>query len=631
MKLNFTNVSEDIRFALSEGLKELGFACAKEGTEVRLCRGEKGVHVYGAAAGPWTLEYADRSAFMRGLGLLSRYIRKGEAFDVSETPAFETLGPMVDCSRNAVMKPARVKDLIRTTALLGFNAMMLYTEETYEVPEEPYFGHLRGRYTQEELRDLDAYAASLGVELIPCIQTLAHLGAMLQWPAYQELRDWDDILNLALPRTYELLDHCIRSARSCFRSKRIDIGMDEAYLLGRGRYLEKMGYHDSSEIMLEHLKKVVALCKKYDFAPRMWSDMFFRMCNEKHDYYSEDTVITEEVKAIVPPEVTLIYWDYYGDDRRKYDRMLDNHEKFNNPTAFAGGVSCWYGLVPLNYFSINSARVAMAAARAHAVKEVYVTMWGDNGAQCSMFSALPTLVCYAENCWNGRSDDENLSEAMAAVTGASYRSFMDFEKLMDLGGRTNFGITALYPTRYMLYQDVLQGKFDRHVPDGADEFFAKEALRLQKEADEAPEKYRYLYDTIAALADVLSVKAELGKKLYAAYHAGERSELSRLAEKVIPAAVEKVGTLHRVFRKQWMKDNSAFGFEVHDIRFGGLQARLLAAKTAVQEYLNGDTERIEELEAERLPYDPEEPDNGHGGILGSYMNQWALMVTQNGI
>ncbi|MBQ6551562.1 MAG: beta-N-acetylhexosaminidase [Lachnospiraceae bacterium] len=631
MKINFTNLSEDVRFAVSEGARELGFTLSADGTEVRLDTIEEGVHLRGSADGPYTLGYANISALMRGLGLLSRYAGKGEAVDVRETPSFDTLGPMVDCSRNAVMKPECVKDFIRLTAVMGFNAMMLYTEDTYEVPGEPYFGHLRGRYTQAELRDIDAYAAKLGVELIPCIQTLAHLSAILQWPAYGGLRDWDDILDLALPRTYELLENCIRSARESFRSKRINIGMDEAYLLGRGHYLDKKGYRDSSEIMLEHLDKVVELCKKYDFAPRMWSDMFFRMCNESHEYYAEDSVITEHVKSIVPPEITLIYWDYYGDDRQKYDRMLDNHLKFNNPVAFAGGTSCWYGLVPLNRFSVNSALVAMAAARAHDIREIYVTMWGDNGAQCSMFSTLPTLVCYAENDWNGRTDEENLSAAMKAVTGASYESFMDFEKLMDLGDRTNLGKTALYPTRYMLYQDVLQGKFDCHVPDDASAHFMSEAKRLVSEREDAPEQYRYLYDSYIALARALTLKADLGKKLKAAYDAHDTKALKELCDDVLPETAARVRTLLRVFRTQWMKDNKPFGFEIHDIRFGGLMARLESARETVRAYLNGEIARIEELEEPRLPYDPDEPDNGHGGILGNYLNLWAQMVTQNGI
>ncbi|MBP5184946.1 MAG: family 20 glycosylhydrolase, partial [Lachnospiraceae bacterium] len=254
MKLLFENVGEDIAFALAEGAKELGFeavckdatgderACksvpgvevafenakgAGESDAVRVVKAVKtgeGLRVFGDEKGPWTLEYSSTGAFLRGLGLLKRYGVPGKAFDVAETAAFGTVGTMLDCSRNAVMKPESLKRFIRMTALMGFNAIMLYTEDTYEVPGEPYFGHLRGRYTCEELRDIDAYAEKLGVELIPCIQTLAHLKAILRWPVYSGLSDWDDILNLALPETYELIEKCIRTASECFKSRRINIG-----------------------------------------------------------------------------------------------------------------------------------------------------------------------------------------------------------------------------------------------------------------------------------------------------------------------------------------------------------------------------------------------------------------------
>ena len=87
------------------------------------------------------------------------------------------LGTMLDCSRNAVMTVDAVKTWIGITAQLGYNTLMLYTEDTYEVGEEPYFGYARGRYSKAELKDIDAYAAAKGMELIPCIQTLAHLNA----------------------------------------------------------------------------------------------------------------------------------------------------------------------------------------------------------------------------------------------------------------------------------------------------------------------------------------------------------------------------------------------------------------------------------------------------------------------
>ena len=53
------------------------------------------------------------------------------------------------------MKVETVKFMMRKMALMGQNAFMLYTEDTYEIEGRPYFGYMRGRYTKDELRELD--------------------------------------------------------------------------------------------------------------------------------------------------------------------------------------------------------------------------------------------------------------------------------------------------------------------------------------------------------------------------------------------------------------------------------------------------------------------------------------------
>ena len=118
----------------------------------------------------------------------------------------KTLGIMLDCSRNAVMRPEKVKEFAALIQSMGYNMLQLYTEETYEVENEPFFGYMRGRYSMEEIRDIDAYCRSIGVELIPCIQTLAHLGHLNRWNDYSEHFDCMDILLVGDPRVYELID-----------------------------------------------------------------------------------------------------------------------------------------------------------------------------------------------------------------------------------------------------------------------------------------------------------------------------------------------------------------------------------------------------------------------------------------
>ena len=178
------------------------------------------------------------------------------AEDFAETARFDMLGVMVDVSRNGVLTPDAVKALLRRCALMGLNMVMLYTEDTYEVPGEPFFGYLRGRYTQEELHDLDDYAAALGIEMVPCIQTLAHLEQILQWPAYREYRDTHGVILAEEERTYELVEKMIAAATAPFRSKRIHLGMDEAHGIGTGRYRQRHGEKRPFDILNEHLARV---------------------------------------------------------------------------------------------------------------------------------------------------------------------------------------------------------------------------------------------------------------------------------------------------------------------------------------------------------------------------------------
>ena len=69
------------------------------------------------------------------------------------------LGVMLDCSRGAVYTVEALKKYIDVLAKMGYNSLQLYTEDTYEIKEEPYFGYMRGRYSADELRLLDFYAA----------------------------------------------------------------------------------------------------------------------------------------------------------------------------------------------------------------------------------------------------------------------------------------------------------------------------------------------------------------------------------------------------------------------------------------------------------------------------------------
>ena len=221
---------------------------------------------------------------------------------MKEKICFDKFGVMIDCSRNAVMNVSAFKKMADILSSLGYNTIRLYTEDTYEVDGEPYFGYLRGRYSKAELREMDAYAAERGVELIPCIQTLAHLATTLRWPCYSGMVDCRDIMMAGEDSTYALVEKMVAHMARCLRSRRINIGMDEAYMIGLGKYREKHGIRPAADIMLEHVERVMDICRKYGYAPMMWSDMFFHMA--AGGYTGEENAIPQEVIDRVPPEMT---------------------------------------------------------------------------------------------------------------------------------------------------------------------------------------------------------------------------------------------------------------------------------------------------------------------------------------
>lgn len=506
---------------------------------------------------------------------------------------FKTFGTMLDCSRNAVMTAESVKRWVDLTAKLGCNTLHLYMEDTYEVDGQPYFGHLRGRYSKAELKQIDAYAAAHGMQVIPCIQTLAHVNALFHWPVYREIRDAADILLTGDERTYALVDGMFRTLRECLRTNIVNIGMDEADLLGLGKYLTLHGYRDRFSILMEHLRRVSEMAKKYDFELLMWGDMFFRLAGG--DYFTnfnqnpELGEIPEEVRQLVPENIHLAYWDYFSRDRQSYERNIDAHNAIKSGSWFAGGLWTWAGFAPHNTFSIATMREAMKACHAKGVENVVMTMWGDNGAECSKFAVLPALFTVSQMAQD-IDDVETIHANFEREFGIPFEDF----RALDLIGTQNDSAEAIYnPEKYLLYCDPFMGQFDNRVKSGDAAGYADCAARLAVYADHA--EYGYLFRSLRALCAFLSVKADLGIRTRAAYLSGDKKAAKALCTDY-DAALKRLDAFYAAYEQQWMHENKPQGFDVVDLRIGGQRQRLLHCRDRLLAYAEGQLDRIEELE-----------------------------------
>ena len=507
---------------------------------------------------------------------------------------------MIDMSRDGVMTVSALKKYITYLSKMGYNAIMLYTEDTYEVLDEPFFGYMRGRYSVEELREIDSFAASLGIEVIPCIQTLAHLETIVRWG--KAPMDMGGVLLTDNERTYAFIENMFKTLSTCFRSKRIHIGMDEAHELGRGKHLDIHGYEDTVAIMKRHLERVASIAESYGYVPLIWSDMFYRSWND--GLYTalgekESLPVPESVVESYPKNVIPVYWDYYYETERHYRVMLESHKELSPEPWFAGGIWTWRGFLPNNDYTIKSMCPAIDACINTGTRNVFMTVWGNNGAECSRYSVLPSLLYIAEYA-RGNRDEAKIKAKFKRLFGAEYDDFMALDipdNVYEEVGRRSIAVKSA------LYSDLFLGYQDTSLKNGYSATFAECSERYNKVA-KASRRWSTLFKSAAKLCEVLSVKYELGIKTRAAYKSGDKEELLRLAREEYTKLISRVKAFSKAFMRQWFEENKPHGYEVHDIRLGGLIMRAESCRARLIDYATGKIDSIPELEEELLPLSP---------------------------
>lgn len=549
------------------------------------------------------IAYKAKHHFFRAVGLYMQFIKEGQAsFTYEEKSYIPVCGAMFDVSRNSVYKVEKLKQILVDLALMGHSTCMLYSEDTYTIPEYPYFGYMRGRYTQEELRTLDDYAYNLGIELVPCIQTLAHLKNTLRWNYAQNFKDTNDVLLVGAPETYTFLDHMFKAIRSTFRTNRIHIGMDEAWDLGLGRSIEVNGYKHHQELMSIHLKEVCALLNKYNFEPMMWDDMFLRAAAPNSDHYNLNVQIDPEVIESIPENMSLVYWDYYHSQEDFYNKAINLRNQFKKPVIFAGGVWKWVGFAPNYQRTFLTTNAALTTCKAQGIREVFATMWGDDGDEAPIDTSILGLIYFAEHCFMDKVDEAWMDRRCQFFTGLTLEELRSPEELDLIPGVPQPNLGSCNPSKQFLYQDILLGAFDFYAQDpGLRKHYCLLVDRYRAIARKNT-RFSHMFNLYAELATVLVTKSVVGFEIREAYLEKDRETLELFAEDILETLIMEVLDLIDALRKLWYKDCKGHGFEILDVRLSGIIGRIKTTMYRLTSYLNGEIDCIEELEEERLPF-----------------------------
>ena len=176
-----------------------------------------------------------------------------------------------------------------------------------------------------------------------------------------------------------------------------------------------------------------------------------------------------------------------------------------------------------------------------------------------------------------------------------YDDFM----LLDTPNLIGEKSAVVNPSKYYLYADCFMSIFQNTEKLEYVEKYTAIARKLKYASKRAGE-YAYLFNTLSSLCNLLSIKVNICTRTRDAYNSGDKAMLNAVIadyKKMIKRAKEFYDT----FRNQWFIENKPHGFDVQDIRLGGLIARMQACLDRLIQYRDGSINSIPELEEKIVP------------------------------
>ncbi|HDM8189554.1 TPA: beta-N-acetylhexosaminidase [Vibrio harveyi] len=281
------------------------------------------------------IEAGSSSGFTHACATLLQQLKRDEATKTMEavccsiidSPRFRYRGMMLDCARH-FHSVEQVKRLINLLAHYKFNTFHwhLTDDEGWRVeikslPQlteigawrgidetiEPQYTHLSQRYggfyTQEEIRDVIAFAEQRGITIIPEIDVPGHCRAAIKslphllieaedTTEYRSIQHYNDnVINPALPGSYEFIDKVLEEIAALFPAPYVHIGADE---VPNGVWskspacqalMEQLGYTDYKELQGHFLRHAEDKLRKLGKRMLGWEEA------QHGNKVSKDTVI----------------------------------------------------------------------------------------------------------------------------------------------------------------------------------------------------------------------------------------------------------------------------------------------------------------------------------------------------
>lgn len=313
--------------------------------------------------------------------------------EILDKPQFANRGFLWEISSGRMPKVPHILRIVDYLAGLKYNEFQIYMENfCYKYPAFPDLTADYDCLTPEDILVIDRYCQERFIDLIPCQNGFGHMAAWLKEERWQHLEVTDGVehggtLNPLLPESFELMDEIYGSLLPYFSSEKVNICLDEAFMLGKFQLEEACRKYGNDNVFMDWLNRLTDLaCGKYGKKTvQFWGDMIVDYPESFHR---------------VPKNAVAMEWDYdLIQSQLMEGRCMALAEKgipfYVCPST--NTYSTFTGRFDVTSFNI---RTAAEVGRKHGAKGFMLTEWGNDGTPNFFVWSYVPVALGGQYSWN---------------------------------------------------------------------------------------------------------------------------------------------------------------------------------------------------------------------------------------
>jgi hypothetical protein len=269
-----------------------------------------------------------------------------------------------DLSRGPLPTLDYQKKQIRTFAAYKLNLYSPYYEHTFQYNSHPLMGPPGGTITQDEMRELVAYAKLFHIEVVPEQEAFGHLHHMLKYDIYGQLAETPHghVLAPGQPGSIEVIKQWFAEIDSVFPSQFVHIGADETFELGLGQTRERVQRDSLGTVYMQFLKDIEAAIRKPGKKYLFWGDIAQN---------------SPQLVKSLPKDMIAVAWNYWSFNN--FDRSIKPFTDAGIDVWVAPGVNNWNRVYPNNDVALRNIQGFVRDGQRLGAVGMLNTNWDDDG------------------------------------------------------------------------------------------------------------------------------------------------------------------------------------------------------------------------------------------------------------